>query len=87
MAEIHEPIDKEFFDQVLSGEKTFALQAGNFQYERGDILILEETVDGQPTGRSVRKRISSSANSKNLGSFMKEDIEQYGLEIISLTEE
>ncbi len=87
MTEIYEPIEKEFFDQVLNGEKTFALQAGNFKYAKGDVLILHETIDGQPTGRSIRKKIGSSVNSKDLGSFMRDDIEEYGIEIISLTEE
>jgi hypothetical protein len=86
MTEIHEPIQQEFFEKVLNGEKTFALQSGNFEYQTGDILILDEMSGDQPTGRSVRKKIGSSANSKQLGDFMKDDIEKYGLEIISLTD-
>ena len=87
MKEIHEPIQKEFFEKVVSGEKTFALQAGNFNYEAGDILILDEMDGDKPTGRSIRKKIGSSANSLQLGDFMKDDIGKYGLEIISLTDE
>jgi 8-oxo-dGTP pyrophosphatase MutT (NUDIX family) len=85
--EIHEPIGQEFFEKVLNGEKTFALQAGNFKYQIGDTLILNEMDGDQPTGRSIRKKIGSSANSLQLGNFMKRDIEKYGLEIISLLDE
>ena len=85
--EIHEPIEKEFYEQIESGEKTFALQAGNFDYKKGDILILEETQNGIPTSRSIRKKIGWSANTKKLGDFMKDDIEKHGLEIISLVDE
>ena len=87
MKEIHEPIEQKFFEQVLSGEKTFALQAGNFEYQSGDILILDEMDSDRPTGRSIRKRIGSNVNSLRLGDFMKDDIEKYGLEVISLTDE
>jgi hypothetical protein len=85
--EIHEPIGKQFFEQVLSGEKTFALQAGNFNYEKDDILVLEEIDGSMPTGRVLRRRIGWAANSKELGDFAEEDIARYGLEIISLLEE
>lgn len=100
MREIHKKISPEYFEKVLSGEKTFEFRVNNFKCEPGDILVLEEyeyidgqdTVEGQrPTGRTIRKKVGHVAKIKDYDWLnrpdVKADFEKYGAQIISLLEE
>ena len=46
----------DFFDVVLSGEKTFELRKGDRDFKAGDVLLLREwSIHTGYTGREVRK--------------------------------
>ena len=97
MREIHKKISPEYFEAILSGEKTFEWRVNNFVCEPGDILVLEEyeytkgqgTTDGRyPTGRSIRKKVGFVSRSSDFDWIMRPDVsadlEKYGEQIISL---
>ncbi len=97
MREIHKKISPEYFEAVLSGEKTFEWRVNDFECEPGDILILDEyeytqgqgTTDGRyPTGRSIRKKVGYVAHTSDFDWLkrpdVKADFEKYGGQIISL---
>lgn len=50
-------LEAEFFDDALSGRKSFELRKNDRNYEEGDMLEMEEVKDGAKTGRKCSKRI------------------------------
>lgn len=100
MREIHKKISPEYFEQILTGEKTFEYRVNDFECEPGDILVLEEweytqgqgTTDGRhPTGRTLRKKVGYVGRTKDFGWLerpdVRADLEKYGAQIISLLDE
>lgn len=87
--EIHKKVLPEYFQQILTGTKTFELRLADWDCNEGDILILDEidTQTKESTGRSLRKRVGYVLRTKDLMLFPKEDVKQYGYQIISLLEE
>ncbi len=98
--EIHKKISPEYFEKVLSGEKTFEYRVNDFECEPGDILVLDEyeydlgqtTTEGRhPTGRSIRKKVGYVAHTTEFDWLdrpdVKADLEKYGAQIISLLDE
>lgn len=51
-------IEKNYFEAVLNGIKNFEIRFNDRDYHEGDILELCEFVNGQYTGRSVRKVVN-----------------------------
>ncbi len=83
---IEKKIDVLYFDQILTGDKTFELRLADWVCEPGDTLLLRE-VDGSTkeyTGREVRKRVGSVLKTKDVTFFEDQDIDKYGYQIISL---
>ena len=59
-----------YFDEVLSGRKSFELRKNDRNYSVGDTLILNEIdKNGKETGRRLQKRIS----------YILKDCPEYGL--------
>ncbi|EFL9850008.1 DUF3850 domain-containing protein [Escherichia coli] len=59
MAKIHEvKLHAKYFDLVLEGKKRAEFRKKDRNYERGDMLILHEWVQGVFTGRKVEARIT-----------------------------
>lgn len=89
MAEIHKKTYAEWFEKVLSGEKTYDCRLADFQIKPGDVIVLDEIDnDRNYTGRSIRKKVGSVGKTKDFATWHKpEDIEKYGYQIISLLEE
>jgi len=86
--EIREPVQAIFFEQILNGQKTFALQIGDWDCAPNDVIIFEEIDEsGQPTGRAVRKVAGWTANTNEIDTFSAEQIKAHGLKIISLLKE
>lgn len=89
MSEIHKKVLTEYFEQIVSGNKTFELRLADWKCQQGDDLVLHEidTETKQPTGRSIRKRAGYVLKTKDLMLFPESDVEQYGYQIISLLDE
>ena len=85
MAVIEKKTWSELFERVLSGTKNFDLRLADFACEPGDILLLREydPKTGEYTGRSVEKKITYVMKLKPQDFYKKEDIDKYGLQIIS----
>ncbi len=89
MAIIKKKTWPEYFEKILSGSKTFELRTTDFDIQEDDTLILQEwnpeTKDY--TGREIEKKACFIFKSKidELEKFWpKEEIEEYGLQVISL---
>lgn len=99
MREIHKKINPEYFDSILSGQKTFEYRVNDFECQPGDILILEEykniesqgITERRPTGRTIRKKVGYVAHTADFDWLnrpdVKADLEKYGAQIISLLDE
>ena len=100
MREIHKKISQEYYELIVSGQKTFEWRVDDFECEPGDILVLDEYVyDGddsttegrRPTGRSIRKKVGYVAHTKDFAWLNRPDVqadyEKYGAKIISLLDE
>ena len=75
----------EQFQSILDGKKKADVRLDDFECEIGDILLLEEfdPKTKNYTGRTIEKKITYVLKTKNLKFWSKEDIEKYGLQIIS----
>ncbi|HEY4496354.1 MAG TPA: DUF3850 domain-containing protein [Candidatus Paceibacterota bacterium] len=77
----------EYFEAVASGKKKFELRLNDFGIKKGDTLVLEEwnPKTKKYTGRKVEKLVSYVLKFKTDKLFWsKKEIEQHGLQIISL---
>ena len=54
--EITKKCDKIWLDKVASGEKPFEIRLADWNINKGDILILKEVINGEETGRVIRKK-------------------------------
>jgi len=75
-----------FFDELLSGEKTFDLRLADFECRHGDVLVLREwdPKTRQYTGRVLEKTVGYVLKLKDVKFFTEEDIKKFGYQIISL---
>lgn len=81
---IEKKVRPEYFEKILSGEKTFELRLADWECKVGDILILKEynPKTKEYTGRQIEKKVTYVAETKDDKFFSKEDIEKYGYQII-----
>ena len=87
MSVIKKKIWPEYFEQVLSGKKTYELRLNDFEVNEGDTLILEEwdPRTKQYTGRSVKKEVTFVGRFKIDELFWsKEEVLEKGIQIISI---
>lgn len=85
MNKIHKKVWPDFFEKILSGEKTYELRLADFECKPGDTLILEEwdPKNKDYTGRKIEKTVTFVGKTKNLPFWSKEEIEKYGYQIIA----
>jgi ribosomal protein S17 len=76
----------EFFQKILDGEKNFEVRLADFECNPGDVLALREwdPKTEQYTGRAIEKTVTFVINTKDLKFWPKEEIEKFGLYVISL---
>jgi ASC-1-like (ASCH) protein len=82
MTTIEKKCDKKYFDLILEGRKNFEVRLADFEVKEGDILVLNETINRKPTGRSIKKKVKLVAKTKEMPYWPKEDIDKYGFQII-----
>ena len=89
MQKIEKKVWPEYFQEIVDGKKNFELRLNDFNVAGGDILVLKEwdpkTKDY--TGRVLDKKVGYvlKFKSDDLVKFWpKEEIEEKGLQIISL---
>ena len=83
---IEKKVYSEYFDKIISGEKTFEVRLANWNCTQGDILILKEinTKTKKFTGRTLQKRVGYVGKTKDFNFWKEDDIDKYGYQIISL---
>lgn len=83
---IEKKVYSEYFDKIISGEKTFEVRLANWNCTQGDILILKEinTKTKKSTGRTLQKRVGYVGKTKDFNFWKEDDIDKYGYQIISL---
>ena len=89
MNKIEKKIWPEYFNQVLSESKTFELRLNDFEINEGDTLVLKEwdPESKEYTGREIEKTVGYVGKWKmdDLTIFWpREDIEKFGIQVISL---
>ncbi|MDO8601976.1 MAG: DUF3850 domain-containing protein [bacterium] len=86
MAIIKKKVWKEYFDLVASGKKKFDIRLGDVEINEGDTLILEEWDNDKKdyTGRTIETTATYVMNSKKLPFWPKEQIDKFGLQVISI---
>lgn len=85
MRKIEKKVWPEYFEQILSGEKTFEVRLNDWTCNTGDLLLLREWDPSKKeyTGRFVKKKITYIVKTKDMRKFFtKKDIEKYGFQII-----
>lgn len=76
----------EYFEKILSGEKTYDMRIADFEINQGDVLVLKEydPETKEYTGRSIEKKVGYVGKTKDFPFWPEEDIEKYGYQVISL---
>lgn len=77
----------EYFEEVLSGNKTFEYRLADFECKQGDTLILEEwdPEAKEYTGRKIEKTVGFVGQINDLNfNIPKEVVDKFGFQIISL---
>lgn len=85
MKKIEKKTWPKYFQAILDGTKTFDLRLADFDCSVGDMLVLREW-DPQTkeyTGRQVERIVKYVAKSKNFNYGSKEDIDNYGFQVMS----
>lgn len=89
MSKIEKKVWPKYFEEIIQGNKTFELRLNDFEIEKGDILFLREwdPETKEYTGRELEKKVGYVGKWKidDLTKFWpKEDIEDKGIQVISL---
>lgn len=82
---IEKKILPEYFEHILAGEKHFELRLADWECQPGDILLLKEwdKEKQEYTGREIAKTITHVLKTNDVNFWPKEDVNQYGFQIIS----
>lgn len=83
---IQKKIWPQYFDKIVSGEKTFELRLADWECNPEDILLLREwdPETKQYTGREIEKKVTYVLKTKDIDLWPKEDTEKYGYQIIAI---
>ncbi len=75
----------DFFKKIESGEKGFEARLADFDCNPGDILVLKEwDKDTRSfTGREMVKTVTYVFRTKDQKFWRQEDVDKYGLQVIS----
>jgi len=82
---IYKKILPEYFQKILEGTKKHEVRLADWECNEGDVLVLQE-VDSDTkelTGREIEKEVRSVWRTKDGSFWPKEEVEEYGYQIIS----
>jgi len=85
MKKIEKKIWPEYFQAIVDGKKKFELRIADFKINEGDVLVLREWNSNTKkyTGRVLEKEVKFVIKTKDLNFFNKDEIEDYGFQIMS----
>ena len=84
---IEKKVWPKYFQAIIDGKKNFELRLADWECNEGDTLVLKEWNPKTKiyTGRETAKKVKYVAKFKiDDFFFTKEEVEKYGLQIISL---
>ena len=83
---IEKKVWPEYFDKIISGEKTFELRLADWDCTIGDFLILKEWDPStkEYTGRWIEKQITYVLKTKDVHLWSQEEVDKFGFQIISI---
>ena len=69
-----------FFEDVLSGKKTFDVRIADFECSKGDVLVFEEfnPEKKEYTGRTIEKKIKYILKTKEQKFWNEKDVKERG---------
>ncbi len=75
---IEKKVWPEYFEKILSGDKTYELRLDDFECSPGDVLVLKEwdPETKEYSGRQIEKKVTYVGKTKNMKFWKKEDIEK-----------
>ena len=82
---IEKKVWPEYFEKILSEEKTYELRLADWECNPGDVLVLKEwdPEAKEYTGRKLEKEVGYVGKTKGITFWSKEEIEKHGFQIIS----
>ena len=82
---IEKKVWPEYFQKIIEGKKKYELRLADFNIEEGDFILLREWKPETKnyTGREIKKKVSFVLKTKDIKFWPKEDINKFGLQIIS----
>jgi len=84
MKKIIKKVWPEYFEKIISGDKTFEIRLADWDCEEGDVLVLKEwdPKTKKYSERVIEKKITSIYKTKDLSFWTKDEIDKYGFQII-----
>lgn len=87
MVRIEKKVWPEYFEKLISGDKTFELRLADWDCNEGDILVLKEydPKTKEYSGRQIEKKVNyiiKTKGAENWGMWTKEEIKKFGFQII-----
>lgn len=82
---VEKKIWPEYFQKILSGNKTYEARLADWKCKPGDILVLKEwePKTSKFTGRKIEKKVTHVLKTKDIKFWPQKDMDKYGLQIIS----
>lgn len=82
---IEKKILKQYFDKILSGDKTYEVRLADFDCRPGDTLVLREWDSEKKiyTGREIEKKVTYVLKTKEIDFWPTGDVEKYGYQVIA----
>ena len=86
MTKIEKKMWPESYELVRIGEKTYDLRLADWGVSSGDTIVFREwdPETKQYTGREMEKKVGYVGKTKSWEVWPKDDIEEYGYQVISL---
>ena len=83
---IEKKVLADYFDKIMSGEKTFELRLADFDCQIGDILVLREWNPETKsfTGRAIEKKVTFIFKTKGQKFWPENEVKKYGYQVMSL---
>jgi len=84
MQTIRKKVEREYFEEIISGKKKFELRLADFEVNEGDTLVLKEWDKGREkyTGRKIEVVATYILKTKGQTFWPQEDVDKYGFQII-----
>jgi hypothetical protein len=84
MKKIIKKVWPEYFEKIISGDKTFEIRLADWDCEEGDVLVLKEwdPKTKKYSGQIIEKKITSIYKTKDFSFWTKDEIDKYGFQII-----